>query len=66
MATWLRAATADGRLDVESPELAAQVFWAMVSGAIFWPQALEGPMDDERAATLKAELIRTFLARHRA
>lgn len=64
LATWLRDATADGRLHVQSPDLAARVFWAMVSGALFWPQALEGPMDDEVASVLKAELIRTFLARH--
>lgn len=64
LAAWLRAATADGRLDVENPDLAAQVFWAMVSGGLFWPQALEGSMDEGRAETLKDELIRTFLARH--
>lgn len=65
LATWLRAASADGRLDVQDPRLGARVFWAMVSGGLFWPQALEGPMDEGSAETLKDELIQTFLARYR-
>ena len=36
LARWLQAAAEDGRLRVDDPELAAQVFWAMVSGAFFW------------------------------
>lgn len=66
LAKWLQAATTDGRLDAPAPELAASIFWAMVSGALFWPQALEGPMPDDLAQTLKAELIQTFLARYGA
>ena len=62
LAIWLQAATEDGRLQVENTELASQLFWAMVSGALFWPQVLQGPMDPELVQILRAELIRIFLA----
>jgi len=62
LAIWLQAATEDGKLTVESPKMAAQVFWAGVSGGIFWPQALQGPMDPEQVTFLTEELIRVFLA----
>ncbi len=65
LALWLRDATDDGRLDVADPELAAQLFWGMVSGALFWPQALEGTMPAHTVASLRQELVATFLARHR-
>lgn len=62
LATWLEAAAADGRLTVADATLAAEVFWGMVSGALFWPQVVQGPMPAARAEELEAELIRTFLA----
>ncbi len=62
LATWLEAATADGRLAVEDATLSAEVFWAMVTGALFWPHVVQGPMPAGRARKLEAELIRTFLA----
>jgi TetR/AcrR family transcriptional regulator of autoinduction and epiphytic fitness len=62
LAIWLRAATEDGRLQVKNATLAAQVFWAMISGAIFWPQALQGPMEGELVRVLTEELVRVFLA----
>lgn len=61
---WLEAATEDGRLRVTDPALSAQVFWGMVSGALFWPQALGGTLDPEVETVLRAELIQTFLARY--
>lgn len=36
----------------------------MVSGALFWPQALQGAMAPETVTALREELIATFLARH--
>jgi TetR/AcrR family transcriptional regulator of autoinduction and epiphytic fitness len=65
LATWLRAAAADGRLRVESATLSAEVFWAMVSGALFWPHVVQGPMPAAEAKALERELIRTFLEAHR-
>ena len=66
LAHWLQAATADGRLHVEEPDLAAEMFWAMLSGAFIWPHLLQGPMDAAHIGSLKEELIQTFLARYRA
>ena len=65
LAHWLQAATAGGRLHVEEPDLAAEMFWAMLSGAFIWPHLLQGPMDSEHIQSLKEELIQTFLARYR-
>ncbi len=65
LADWLRTATADGRLHVENPDLAAQAFWAMFSGAFIWPHVLQGPLDSAYIRALKAELLQTFLARYR-
>ena len=61
---WLEAATADGRLDVDQPAQAAEVFWAMISGAFLWPHLLQGPMAAAKRDALLEELIQTFLARH--
>lgn len=62
---WLRNAQDAGHLSVEDPELAADLFWAMASGALFWPQLLEGPMDGDRRELLVREVVETFLARYR-
>jgi len=66
LARWLEGAAADGRMAVADPPLAAQVFWAMTSGAIFWPQAFAGPMDPEVVDRLVGECIRVFLAGYSA
>ena len=62
LALWLQEGAEDGRLEVEDPTLAAQVFWAMVSGALFWPQVLQGPMDRGLIRIVREELVRVFLA----
>ena len=64
LATWLQAAQADQRLHVPDPKLAANAFWAMISGAFFWPAILEGPQKPDQANVLKTELIQIFLARY--
>ena len=61
---WLKAATADGKLKVEEPEIAAEVFWSMFSGTFFWPAIVHGPIKAGRAEVFKKEFIRTFLARY--
>jgi len=62
---WLRDADAAGALKVPDPVLAAELFWAMASGALFWPAtiALCTPTSRER---ITDELVATFLARYRA
>lgn len=66
LVTWLREATADGRMAVSDAVLAAQVFWAMVSGGFYWPSLYLGPVDEAPAAALKAEMVAVFLARYGA
>jgi TetR/AcrR family transcriptional regulator of autoinduction and epiphytic fitness len=62
---WLRKAHQAGRLNVPDPERAASMFWAMASGALFWPQLLEGPIDPAEREVIMRELVETFLARYR-
>lgn len=64
LATWLEAATSDGRIHVENSALAAELFWAAVSGAFFWPTVLGSPPEPTRVEAFTQELIRTFLARY--
>jgi len=66
LATWLEAAKADGRIKVDNSKLAAEAFWAMVSGAFFWPSIFFGPVETQEADTMKKELIDIFLARYGA
>lgn len=66
LVTWLRAAAADGRVVVDDPARAAQVFWAMVSGGFYWPSLYLGPVDGPEATELEAEMVAVFLARYRA
>lgn len=66
LVVWLRRAVEAGHLSVPDPELAANVFWSMASGALFWPQLLEGPMPPEEREALTKEVVETFLARYRS
>jgi TetR/AcrR family transcriptional regulator of autoinduction and epiphytic fitness len=66
LARWLRRAHDAGRLTVEDPELAANIFWGMAGGALFWPQLLEGRMDPQERDKLTHEVVQTFLARYRS
>ncbi|MEM7134975.1 MAG: TetR/AcrR family transcriptional regulator [Myxococcota bacterium] len=63
---WLRQAAAAGRLRVPDPELAAEVFWAMAGGALFWPQLLSGPLEPATRDALTQEIVATFLSRYGA
>ena len=64
LVAWLRKADQAGRLSVDDPELAAEMFWAMAGGALFWPQLLEGRMDAARRDLLTRQVVQTFLARY--
>jgi len=61
---WLQAASAAGKLRVADPQLAAELFWSMVGGGVFWPHVLGFPVDPAGQQRLMEEAIATFLARH--
>ncbi|MCG8418858.1 MAG: TetR/AcrR family transcriptional regulator [Proteobacteria bacterium] len=63
---WLEAAHAAGRMKVDVPSLAGTIFWAMVTGALFWPRVFGLPMTEAETELITAELIETFLSRYRA
>lgn len=64
LVTWIKAAAEDGKLKVENYELAAGVFWSLITGSMFWPQMVKGPLDPMTIQVLKEEMIRTFLCRY--
>lgn len=66
LVTWLQAATQDGRMNVPNPRIAAEAFWAMTSGAFFWPAVFGAPMSSAVAEGLRTELVRVFLAGYAA
>ena len=66
LVSWLQDATADGRMSVENPTRAAQVFWAMVSGGFYWPSLYLGPVAGEEAVALKEDMVALFIARYGA
>ena len=66
LVSWLQDATADGRMGVENPTRAAQVFWAMVSGGFYWPSLYLGPVTGEEAVALREDMVALFIARYGA
>jgi TetR/AcrR family transcriptional regulator of autoinduction and epiphytic fitness len=65
LVVWLRRAHEAGHLTVTNPELAANMFWAMAGGALFWPQLLEGAIPQAERDAIMHEVVQTFLARYR-
>ncbi len=65
LSKWVRSAAEDGRLSVEDPILAAEVFRSMAAGAFTWPSVYRGAPDKKAADKLKRELIATFLGRYK-
>ena len=61
---WLEHAKAAGKLEIDDTEFAAELFWSTASGALFWPQLLEGRMDPEQSDRLIGEVVQMFLARY--
>jgi TetR/AcrR family transcriptional regulator, regulator of autoinduction and epiphytic fitness len=62
--TWLIAAKKDKKLKFKKPDLTAEIFWSLVSGALFWPQLFHGPMPKRHIKLLKDEIVETFLSRY--
>jgi TetR/AcrR family transcriptional regulator of autoinduction and epiphytic fitness len=63
---WLEKAHEYGHLQIDDPVRAADFFWSMAGGVLFWPQLLEGKMDPEESERLTREVVLTFLARYRS
>jgi TetR/AcrR family transcriptional regulator of autoinduction and epiphytic fitness len=63
---WLRAAADHGRMVVPDPTRAADLFWNMVSGALFWPQLFLGPLPVKHRDEAIEDIVETFLCRYRA
>jgi TetR/AcrR family transcriptional regulator of autoinduction and epiphytic fitness len=61
---WLEAARDAGRLRIKDVQLASKIFWALASGALFWPAVFEGPISAEDRARITRELVETFLSRY--
>ena len=61
---WMTDAAAAGRMKIAKPAQAAQLFWAMVSGAFYWPSLYLGPVGKDDALPLKREIVALFLARY--
>jgi TetR/AcrR family transcriptional regulator of autoinduction and epiphytic fitness len=64
LASWLKEAVEDGKLEVEDTELVSKVFDSMIAGAFYWPATIHGLMDESEETKLKDEFIKTFLARY--
>jgi len=62
---WLKSACAHNLLQIDDVERAANLFWALASGALFWPQILEGRLAQVKREQLIADIVQTFLARFR-
>ena len=63
---WLRAASDDGRLDIDDPDFAAVQLHGLVKGSCFWPQVLGMapiPERDEQRRVAE-EAVKMFLARY--
>ena len=72
---WMRVRYLDQRLEeqrarnvqqaLRNAALAAEVFWAMAGGALFWPATIGMTTPPEARDRLTDEMVATFLARHR-
>ncbi|ACC74496.1 TetR/AcrR family transcriptional regulator [Paraburkholderia phymatum] len=66
LTVWVRAAAADGRLDVPDPAFAAQQLHGLVKGFAFWPQVTMGqpPLTADEQNTVAQTSADMFLARY--
>jgi hypothetical protein len=60
---WLRHAHRAGRLRVDDPEYASELFWNMLAGALFWAPVVEGPRKSDDAERIAGDLVQAFLCR---
>ncbi|MHC9083772.1 TetR/AcrR family transcriptional regulator [Luteimonas sp. RIT-PG2_3] len=64
LTTWVRAATADGRLKTDDPVFAAMQLQGLIKGFAFWPQLSMGQptLSPERQQQVGASAVDMFLA----
>ena len=61
---WLNSAKEDGKLDFQSPELPARIFYGMVEGCLTYPALFTDGASLENTEDLLDEIINTFLRRY--
>ena len=61
---WLNAAKVHHKMDFESPELAAQMFYGMVEGCLTWGALMSDGATLEHKDPILDELITIFLSRY--
>lgn len=61
---WLEAARAEGKLALESPALAARMFYGMVEGCVTWAAVMTDGASLPSAEPLLDEIIAVFLSRY--
>jgi TetR/AcrR family transcriptional regulator of autoinduction and epiphytic fitness len=59
---WLNDAKADGRIDFESPEIVARMFYGMIEGCLTWGALFSDGENLKAAEPVLEEIIRVFLA----
>ncbi len=62
--TWLNAAKGDHRLNFQSPELAARIFYGMVEGCLTYSALFTDGASLQNADYLLDEIISTFLSQY--
>ena len=61
---WLISAKEDGKLNYQSPELTARIFYGMVEGCLTYPALFTDGANLKNADALLDEIIDTFLCRY--
>ncbi len=69
LAVWIRGAAAEGRLSIQGADAAAAAdqFWSLTKGSLFWSllMGLPAPAEQERQAAID-DAVAMFLARYAA
>jgi len=58
---WMKAAKEDGRIDFESPELAARMFYGMIEGCLTWGALFSDGENLKFAEPVLDEIVRVFV-----
>ncbi len=62
---WMNSAKEDGKLNFQSPELTARIFYGMVEGCLTYPALFTDGANLKNADALLDEIIDTFLCRYK-
>lgn len=66
LVSWLRAADEEGLMEVDQPEQSASLFYALASGALFWPVVIGQRLSKSEIRRRTETLISMFLEQHGA